>query len=158
MSHERSMLSAVNLEKAVSILIEEIKTEDFSKETLLKSKLSMSLTLINMAIKSIPRLIKLFEFSQAAEDKIFSLDTVATTTDSLELMELYKLSVDRQNNVTAFINSILNGVRWTDLESALLIVAAKAEISQIDSKSSAMASTIIKEMHELRSKGLIPST
>lgn len=146
---------AVNLEKAIATLVDEISSEDFDKNSLLKSKMALSLTLISMSIKSIPRLIKLFEFSQKAEEKVFSTENLETTTDSLELMELYKLSIERQNGTISFISSILSSIRWSDLETALVLISAQSMSGQKNLEVNETAKDIIKQMEELKNRGLI---
>lgn len=147
--------STVNLEKAVAALIEDVKSEEFGNDTLLKSKLSLSLTLINMAVKSIPRLINLFDFSLKAEEKIFSNKNLDDTINTLELMELYKLSIDRQNSNIQFIGNILNSVKWNELETALLLITAKSATKKVDSSSSDAAKNLLAEIHQLKTKGII---
>ena len=114
------MKVTINLERAISDLVEDINNSEFEKSSILKSKLALSLTLISMSIRSIPRLMELFNFSQKAEERIFNEDRLSESTSLDDMLELYKISTERQNNTITFISTILNNIKWHDLENALL--------------------------------------
>lgn len=148
----------LNLNKAIDSLVNDISNTNLDKSTLTKSKLALSLTLINMAIKSIPRLINLFEFSQKAEEKIFTIDRINDTPSTDQLIELYKLSVDRQGTTIGFISSVLNSVRWSDLESALLtLINLSNPNDSTDTELSDVSKEVINRIMELKKNNLINS-
>lgn len=148
-------LIAIDLQKAIDSLIKDVTETEFTNTTLLKSKLALSLTLINMSIKSIPRLINLFEFSQKAEEKIFNQDAVTTCTDISDLVELYKLSTERQMSTISFISSVLNSLKWNDLENILLIITSQTKNNTEMIHTSKTAQDILQQINELKQSGYI---
>lgn len=145
----------VDLNKAINQLVAEVNSEDFDKVSLLKSKLALSLVLISMSIKSIPRLINLFEFSQKAEERIFNKERLTDVADLSEMIELYKLSTERQTGTISFISGVLNALRWNDLENILLIISSQAKNAPELTSTSKRAQEIIQQISDLKTSGLI---
>lgn len=141
--------TSINLEKTINVLIDEIINKDFSKETIGKSKISMSLTLINIAIKSIPRIVKLNKFTDKLEEKIFDEKRLLELSHE-EAIDLYMLANSRINQSIDFTSRVLNGIKWSDLENAIVLLNAQVSSKKLDADSNQKALDILSTLDNLK--------
>lgn len=141
--------TSINLEKTINVLIDEIINKDFSKETIGKSKISMSLTLINIAIKSIPRIVKLNKFTDKLEEKIFDEKRLLELSHE-EAIDLYMLANSRINQSIDFTSRVLNGIKWSDLENAIVLLNAQVSSKKLDADSNQKALDILNTLDNLK--------
>lgn len=142
--------NTINLDKAITSLLHEIKVSEFSHDAAVKSKLALALTLINMSINSIPRVNKMFNFSQKLEDKIFD-DTLIANMTRDESILLYKLSIERQTSSISFITTILNGIKWAEIEAVVAgLHDMRKKFESADPETSAIAVDLLAQMDRIK--------
>ena len=144
-----------NLNKMIDNLVNEVSVTDFSVDTLSKAKLSLNLMVINTALKSIPRLQRLFEFSERLEDKIFDKNNIPNL-NTLQQIELYKLAFERQSYSISFIDQVCRNIKWAELQNVLLTLSETSNNSSLighDSEDTARA--LLETMDQLKKDGYI---
>lgn len=141
--------TSINLEKTINVLIDEIINKDFSKETIGKSKISMSLTLINIAIKSIPRIVKLSKYTDKLEEKIFDEKRLVELSHE-EAIDLYMLANSRISQSIDFTSRVLNGIKWSDLENAIVLLNAQVSSKKLDADSNQKALDILSTLDSIK--------
>ena len=146
-----------NLQKLIDNLVAEVSTSDFTSDTLNNTKLAMTLMLINMAIKSVPRTKRLFEFTELLEDRIFDKNKIPELNTQQQL-DVYKLAIERQNNSAQFIDFVHRNIKWGELADVLTILA-KTEVSGVVSKEAQKdAQEILKKIEELKEYNALSQT
>lgn len=152
MSTPEVFKQTINLEKTITSLLEEIKVSEYNSSAATKSKLAMALTLINMAISSIPRLIKIFNFSQKLEEKIFDEKLLTGSMTTEDAIILYRLSIERQSSNIAFISTILNGIKWNEVDAVIAGLSdMRKKVDASDPQTSQIALELLQQMDKLRS-------
>lgn len=155
MAQNINVMQGFNLAKTIDTLIADLNSQEFSINTVNTAKLTMTLMLINTALKFIPRALKLAEFSEKAENRLFDENRVASL-NTQQLMDLYRLSIDRVNNSIHFVSAVLNNIKWVELTNALTLIT-DGKIKMLDDEASrATALEISKAIADLKEKGLVP--
>lgn len=138
-----------NLERYINNLLDEVSVDNFTIKVVNKSKLSMTLILMKMAIDSIPRLNKVFEYNKQIEDQLFDPANIANLTAD-EKINMYKLSVERQAQSIQFITGILNGIKWHELENVLNLLSTSSSVEEVSIDDQKNAKEILDRLHSLQ--------
>lgn len=146
-----SLSRFINLEKTIIKLIEEIKVTNFNNDTITKSRITLMLTMINMAVKSISRVNKLFEFSGQLEDKLFNENRLKYDLSTAEQIELYELANNRISTYINFIGGTLNSIKWYELEGVLTVLTRieASDAPEVDKNLVSKAKEIINVVSDL---------
>lgn len=120
-----------SIELQVNQLISEIaNSKSLEINDLLKSKIAMQLSKIHFGLKMVDRLIKLYEYQESIEDKLFDPNEIENLSVR-ELLVMQSVAAKRIDNYSNKIDSILGKINIRELEGSLTLISNSTSTKEI---------------------------
>lgn len=137
-----------SLDIHVNELISTIKdAQRLGVNELIKAKVAFQLTKINLGLRLITRVMKLYDLQEKIEDKLLTEDTI-NDMSVRELLVMSSVNSKRMNDYFGKMDKILGSINLRDLEGSLLI------INELDAKQQAQLSNGSDSGSDLRTLSL----
>lgn len=113
----------LSLDKQVNQLIDDIRNSDnLEISDLLKAKVSFQLTKINLGLRLITRVLKLYNLQEMIEDRMLNENQIQDLS-MRELLVMSSVNSKRLDNYFGKMDKILGSINLRELEGSLLILS-----------------------------------
>lgn len=114
--------SIQSLDLHVNELIASIKdAQKLGVNELIKAKVAFQLTKINLGLRLITRVMKLYDLQEVIEDRLLTKDAISDMSVR-ELLVMSSVNSKRMNDYFGKMDKILGSINLRDLEGSLLII------------------------------------
>jgi hypothetical protein len=120
-----------SLELQVNQLIRDVaESKSLEINDLLKSKIAMQLSKVHFGLKMVDRLIKLYDYQELVEDRLFD-QTEIENLSVRELLVMQSVVGKRIDNYSSKIDSILAKINLRELEGSLTLISNTSSTKEI---------------------------